>query len=309
MNLQNDISFASIAKCVSRALRLELETYPKPGLVSRIDNGSHPDMDAQCFLDSIECLEPFFLSLAEAGAAGCSLHQLQEIGIAAEAAMLSATGGRNTHRGAIFSLGLLAAAAGRWSGGGISPGISLGKIVADCWGGEMVLPGELLCVSDGISMCHLHGISGARGEAKRGFPSVYEIGLPALGMSRVEFSDACVQAFFELLACCEDTTLLKRGGESGWKFARSEARRFLDAGGVLQQGWMDEAVAIHHVFVERNLTAGGVADLLSATMFVQQMEGPTLRDDMHCRQSLPRSLTGESGNRPGCGTSVHVQTS
>lgn len=270
------VSSAAIARSVSRALRLELETYPKPGLVSHVDNGSHPDMDAPCFLDSIACLEPFFMLLAEAGAEGCSLFRLQEIGIAAEAAMLSATGGRNTHRGAIFSLGLLAAAAGRRAGGDFSPGISLGKIVAECWGGEMALPGELPCMSDGISMCHRHGVSGARGEAKKGFPSVYETGLPALGIAGVDFSDACVQAFFELLAFCEDTTLLKRGGERGWNFARSEARRFLDAGGVLREGWKDEAVAIHHAFVERNLTAGGVADLLSATLFVHQME-----DDPH----------------------------
>jgi len=277
MNLQNEISSAAIARCVSRALRLELETYPKPGLVSRIDNGSHPDMDAQCFLDSIECLEPFFLLLAEAGAKECSLLELQEIGIAAEAAMLTATRGRNTHRGAIFSLGLLAAAAGRRAEGGFSPGNSLGEIVADCWGGELMLPGELPCISDGISMCRQHGISGARGEAKRGFPSVYGIGLPALGIGIVDFSDACVQAFFELLACCEDTTLLKRGGESGWNFARAEARRFLDAGGVLRQGWMEEAANIHRGFVARNLTAGGVADLLSATLFVHQMEEDFLR--------------------------------
>jgi len=273
MNLQNDISSAAIARSVSRALLLELETYPKPGLVSRIDNGSHPDMDAQCFLDSIECLEPFFLSLAEAGAEGSSLLQLQEIGIAAEAAMLSATGGRNTHRGAIFSLGLLAAAAGWRAVGNADHGVLLGKIVADCWGGDLVLPGELPCISDGISMCHRHGVSGARGEAKRGFPSVYGTGLPALGTAAVKFSDACVQAFFELLACCEDTTLLKRGGESGWNFARSEVRRFLDAGGVLREGWRDEAVAIHRGFVARNLTSGGAADLFSATLFVHQMEG------------------------------------
>lgn len=186
--------------------------------------------------------------------------------------MLSATGGRNTHRGAIFSLGLLAAAAGRREVGDLAPGISLGRIVADCWGGEMVLPEELPCVSDGISMCHRHGVSGARGEAKRGFPSVYRVALPALEFSGVEFCDACVQAFFQLLANCEDTTLLKRGGEDGWNFARSEARGFLDAGGVLREGWRDGAVAIHRRFVARNLTAGGVADLLSATIFVHRME-------------------------------------
>lgn len=268
------ISPVTIARDVSRALREELEVYPKPGLVSHVDNGSHPDMDVECFLDSIECLEPFFASMAEAGATDCPLHVLQEIGIAAEEAMLATTGGRNTHRGAIFCLGLLAAAAGRRASGSVDPGISLGEIIANCWGKELLLPVDLPCISDGISICHRHGISGARGEAKEGFPSVYEIGLPALRKtgSLSTMTEARIQAFFELLAHCEDTTLLKRGGREGRVFAREEARRFLAAGGVLRPGWKADAKGIHLAFVARNLTAGGVADLLAATLFVNCME-------------------------------------
>lgn len=272
LTTRSEISSALIARCVSNALREELDAYPKPGLVSPVDNGSHPDMDAGCFLASIECLEPFFLSMAEAGAAECSLFDLQKSGIAAEGSMLVVTGGRNTHRGAIFCLGLLAAAAG-YRVNHPDAG-SLGEIVAKCWGPDLLMPADLPGISDGLSMCHRHGISGARGEAKNGFPSVYKTGLPALqkALLLAPRSAACIQVFFELLMCCDDTTLLKRGGEEGCRFARAEARRFLTAGGIFTSGWETGAVAVHRAFVARGLTAGGVADLLAATLFVHDME-------------------------------------
>jgi len=262
---------SAIARCASLALREELAAYPKPGLVSLVDTGSHPDMDAPCFLASIECLETFFERMAEAGEAGCSLDSLQRIGVAAEGAMCTVTGGRNTHRGAIFCLGLLAAAAGQQTTGGAS---GLGEIIANSWGRELLMPGDLPSGSEGLAMCHRHGISGARGEAKRGFPSVYEIGLPALRktLPRVPLPTASVQVFFEILAQCEDTTLLKRGGAEGFRYARGEALRFLDCGGVLGADWETGAIGIHRAFVERNLTAGGTADLLAATLFVHHLE-------------------------------------
>lgn len=263
-----------IAGWVARALREELAVYPKPGLVSFVDNGSHPDMDAECFLESISCLEPFFRALAEAGAGGEKLGELQRIGLAAEKAMLETTGGRNTHRGAIFCLGLLAAAAGMR---GEDSARTLGEIVAERWGRELPMPDEVAGGgSDGLAMCRRHGISGARGEAKGGFPSIYRIGLPALRQAvgtGVPLEQAGVQVFFALLACCEDTTLLKRGGSEGWRFAREAAGQFLAAGGIYGTGWETRAEEIHRAFVTRGLTAGGVADLLAATFFVHYLEG------------------------------------
>jgi len=261
---------ASIAIEASRALRDELAAYPKPGLVSHVDSGSHPDMDAGTFLASIGAIEPFFADLARAGADGAGLPHLQQIGLAAERAMERATGGRNTHRGAIFSIGLLAAAAGLWARAGTSA--TLGTIMRDSWADGILLPDDLPGGSDGIDMGHLHGVGGARREAKDGFPSVYHIGLPALRKAGLAHPGACVQVFFELLAQCEDTTLIKRGGREGWQFGRSAARRFLAAGGVLVPGWQGAAEDIHRAFVARNLTAGGVADLLAATLFVHRIE-------------------------------------
>ena len=94
------------------ALLHELAAWPKPGLVSHVDSGSHTDMDAAMLQASAETLRRFFAELARTGQDGADMGRLRTIGLRAEAAMLAVTGGINTHRGAIFGLGLLCAAAG-----------------------------------------------------------------------------------------------------------------------------------------------------------------------------------------------------
>jgi len=258
-----------IADLAGEALRQELATFPKPGLVSFVDNGSHPDMDAACFLDSIEAITPSFAQMAEAGRAGATLKDLQEIGLAAEKAMLQTTGGRNTHRGAIFCLGLLAAAAGCRHQ---VPGLTLGEIVKKQWGRAIPSAKTLPPDSIGIAMCQRYQQGGVREEASRGFPSVFVHGLPALrACLPLGREAACVHTFFAIMENCEDTTLLHRGGRAGQIFAHDAARNFLQKGGVACPDWLTTATEIHHEFVRRNLTAGGVADLLAATLFVEDI--------------------------------------
>src|SRR5450830_1577900 len=103
-----------MAREAVRSLYQELVLYPKPGLVSLVDNGSHQDMDAATFMRSLFSLRRYFLAIAEAGARGAPFSLLKQLGVQAERRMLSATGGVNTHRGAIFSLGMLCAAVA-WS--------------------------------------------------------------------------------------------------------------------------------------------------------------------------------------------------
>ena len=100
-----------LARLAVASLHAELVTAPKPGLVTPFDTGSHDDMDAATFMRSLFALRGYFLAIAEAGAAAAPFARLKQLGIDAEAAMMRATGGINTHRGAIFSLGLLVAAA------------------------------------------------------------------------------------------------------------------------------------------------------------------------------------------------------
>lgn len=258
-----------IARRAADALREELETFPKPGLVSPVDRGSHPDMDAQCFRDSITALEPSFALLAAAAAEGADFAALREIGRAAERAMVAATAGRNTHRGAIFCLGLLCAAAG-------APHPSertLGAVVRRRWGSAIPRLDEVTDSSHGVTMCRRHRLGGVRREAAEGFPSIYHHGLTALrGVRGGDRNAARVQTFFALLEVCEDTTLYKRGGEAGHALAVKQARDFLARGGVTSPGWEAAAGSVHRAFVDRGLTAGGVGDLLAATLFVAGVE-------------------------------------
>ena len=266
-----------IARRASEALLAELQTYPKPGLVSLVDSGSHDDMDATTFHASIAVIEPHYARLALAGVAGEPLAKLRAIGADAETAMLTATGGVNTHRGAIFALGLLCAAAGAGA-------VDLAVFVREAWG--EALAGEVPAHgSHGASAMRRFGVGGARGEAARGFPGAAQVGLPALREGRRMASTssppaagrgwaeeaARVQVFFALLAHVEDTNLLHRGGAAGLAFARDRAIGFLDEGGIGNPRWHERAVAVHREFVARRLSPGGSADLLAVTLFLDAM--------------------------------------
>jgi triphosphoribosyl-dephospho-CoA synthase len=254
-------------------LKLEVATYPKPGLVSHVDNGAHRDMDAARLVRSADALAPFFADLAIAGAAGAGMDRLREIGIEAERAMLAATGGVNTHRGAIFGLGLLSAAAGFRDAYGVRR--PLGAIIAERWG-EAILSGPMPLRSHGAEVASRHGVGGARAEAAQGLPSVYTIALPALRAGRAlapnDREAARVQACMALIAAVADTNLLHRGGAEGLDFARALAAAFLAAGGIGRADWRGQAVAIHRAFVARNLSPGGCADLLAMALFIDRLE-------------------------------------
>jgi triphosphoribosyl-dephospho-CoA synthase len=256
-------------------LLLELETYPKPGLVSHIDAGSHTDMDADTLRRSAAALAPYLCALAEAGAQNSGMGRLRVIGIEAEAAMLEATAGVNTHRGAIFGLGLLCAAAGARWGGNVESTAPLGSVVARRWGKE-IMSGPVTLRSHGLEARRRYGAGGARRQAADGFPSVYGIGLPALKraatMAPTDAEAVRVHACFSLIAVVEDTNLLHRGGTAGLCFAQSAARSFLDRGGVSQRDWRVRARTVHEAFVQGRLSPGGSADLLAMSLFVQALE-------------------------------------
>ncbi|MFO1160504.1 MAG: triphosphoribosyl-dephospho-CoA synthase, partial [Reyranellaceae bacterium] len=195
-------------------------------------------------------------------------------GLEAEAAMLAATGGVNTHRGAIFGLGLLCAAAGTRAGGRADPRQSLGAIVASRWR-DGILQGPELLRSHGGMARRRYGAGGARREAAEGFPSVYAVGLPALRRGAELTNDdraARVQACFALIAHLEDTNLIHRAGLDGLRFAQKAAREFLAEGGVGRSDWLRCASAVHDAFVARRLSPGGSADLLAMSLFVQACE-------------------------------------
>ncbi|SHG59750.1 triphosphoribosyl-dephospho-CoA synthase [Kaistia soli DSM 19436] len=272
----SEIEASRVTLLALSALLRELETWPKPGLVSHVDSGSHDDMDAALFRESAFAIAPFWRLLYLAAADGADMAALRTIGIAAEAAMVAATGGINAHRGAIFGIGLLCAASGARDARRISARASLGETVRALWGAE-ILAGPMVLHSHGSEARRRFSAGGARAEAAAGFPSLYRIGLPALAMARHKAPGdpeaQRVETCFALIAALEDTNLLHRGGRDGLTFAQYESRLFLAEGGVAHPDWRDRAASIHRRFVRRRLSPGGAADLLAATLLVDAIEG------------------------------------
>jgi triphosphoribosyl-dephospho-CoA synthase len=249
---------ADIARAAVGCLYAELALYPKPGLVSLVDNGSHADMNAATFMRSLFALRHFFAAILDAGRDDAPFSHLRMLGIDAERRMLAATGGVNTHRGAIFSVGLLCAAVGRAARQGVrlSPG-ALRAVLLMTWGEALA--------------AHAGDAGGARAEGALGLPSVFDVGVPALQRTLAagrSMRHARVDALFALMAQLDDTNVLHRGGAQGVLAVRRGAQAFVDGGGTAQPDWMAQAVALHHAFIGARLSPGGAADLLAASCFV-----------------------------------------
>ncbi|HEY6898613.1 MAG TPA: triphosphoribosyl-dephospho-CoA synthase MdcB [Rhodocyclaceae bacterium] len=265
-----------IGRSAIRALYREAALAPKPGLVSPVDQGSHRDMDFQTFMRSLVALRDYFPTISASGATQPGFAELQALGIAAEAKMLAATGGINTHRGAIFNLGLLCAAAGllHARGSAITAEAAC-RLVGETWGAEILASGASAApISHGLQVAQRYGSGGARREAAEGFPAARDVGLPAYRAALAATGSkelATVQALFALIAELADTNLLWRGGPEGLRHAQRAAADFLDQGGTLAQDWRPRAQRIHADFVARNLSPGGSADLLGVTLFLDEL--------------------------------------
>jgi triphosphoribosyl-dephospho-CoA synthase len=266
----------AIAMLAIGALFDELALYPKPGLVSFRNAGAHRDMDASTFVRSLFALRRYFEAIALAGADGADFAALRELGIDAEAAMLEATGGVNTHRGAIFALGLLVATVANVSARNFVPvDRTLRRTLASLWGSALDAYETPEATSHGAIVAARHGAGGARREAREGFPSVFEIALPELRTTLARSQDrrrARVAALFALMANVADTNVLYRVGASGLSFVRDTARSYRRQGGVETDHDFERARALHREFVARGLSPGGCADLLAATLFVHAVQ-------------------------------------
>ena len=261
-----------------RALLYEVCATPKPGLVDRANSGSHRDMDIFTFVDSASALLPY---LREAFAIGCqtaecppeeTFRRLRRAGLRAERAMFRATGGVNTHKGAIFSLGTACAASGRlWTPE--VPCASIDDILGECARmASDAVAGDLAAIrageaeTSGQKLYITRGLRGIRGELADGLPSVARIALPALreALARGDTLErAGVCALLSLIAGVEDTNLYARGGEEGQHWASEQAAQ-------LAERDFDCAAAadLDAAFIQRNLSPGGCADLLAITYFL-----------------------------------------
>jgi triphosphoribosyl-dephospho-CoA synthase len=262
-----------VGRLAVRALFDEAVLDGKPGLVGPGDSGAHADMSLATFYRSIHALRPYFPAMVTLGAADAAWSSLHARGREAESAMLRATAGVNTHRGAVFHLGLLCAAAGAVAARGraLTPQAVCGYVRV-AYGPRFARASS--AASHGDVARIRYGAGGARREAAGGFASVRRHALPALRDALARTQDrerASAQALFALVANVADTNLLWRGGPDGLAFAQGRARAFLDRGGALAPDWRAHAKSVHREFVARSLSPGGCADLLAVALFLHDL--------------------------------------
>jgi holo-ACP synthase/triphosphoribosyl-dephospho-CoA synthase len=295
----NDIC-QDIGRLAQTATLLEAAAAPKPGLVDPFSRGAHADMDYSTFLSSAAALGPWFIESARMGAEhGGELHELlpslREAGQAAERNMFAATGGVNTHKGLVFSLGLLCAGAGRLAAAGatLSPeacascaaaivrGITLRDLGSVGSGSKapeapigFVSAGSLGLAAPptkGEKLYASEGLRGIRGEAEDGFPSVLLHALPKLrsGLAAgLSMNDAMIDALLLLYTVVEDTNVLGRTGREGLAFMRAAAGNALALGGMASPEGRNAIKAMDSLFIEKNISPGGCADLLALAVFL-----------------------------------------
>ena len=267
---------AAIGRAATLALHDELALAPKPGLVTPFDNGSHDDMDANTFMRSLFALRSYFVRIAEAGHAGAEFGELEGCGIAAEARMLAATQGVNTHRGAIFMLGLLCASAGAVAREGESAmgPVQLRDALVRRWGAALAARGQRVPTLPGGIATRRLGLRGASEEAASGFPVLFEVAVPTLAQGLAKGLPprlAKLDTLFHVMSVLEDSNLVHRGGLVGLRHAQAAARRFIDEGGAARTGAFARAQAIADDFVARRLSPGGAADTLAAACCVMRL--------------------------------------
>jgi len=274
-----------------RALYAEISLEPKPGLVSFRDTGSHLDMDGSTFMRSLFALRHYFPAMVQAGKRSAPFADLQALGLQAEARMLAATGGINTHRGAVFGLGLLCASAGQVRAQGLSlTPQHLRTVLMATWGPELAeraaVANANTPTSHGQTVARRYGLRSAGAEAALGFPCLFEVTWPCLQQALAAglgARAARVQALFATMAALDDTNLVHRGGMPGLHMAQCLAQKFLDAGGVFNPHWVRQAREVHATFVQHHLSPGGAADVLASACWMQAICQPArqqvARDD------------------------------
>ena len=288
---QTDLRPPALWKMGSAALEaalLEAACTPAPGLVDRANAGAHQDMDYFTFLYGSAALAPFFTRCAAAGWFHTGpqeelLPVLRMIGLRGEKDMLLATSGVNTQRGLLFLLGILLGGAALLASRGeaLASENQLAAAAAVCRG---IVRRELEPLRErpaarrttaGERLFLQYGETGIRGEIEAGLPGVARAGLPCLraALSKgLSVNDALVHALIGLMRVTQDTTVLNRCGPEGLSLMKAMAEEAYGLGGMLTEAGKKSIQQMDAVFIRKNISPGGTADLLAATWFVHRME-------------------------------------
>lgn len=271
-----------IARLATQALQAELDTTPKPGLVDKDNNGAHRDMDYALMQRSIDTLHPYFVKLALLGCADAlpTHTSIRDIGIEAEKAMLSATNGVNTHKGALFSMGLAVVAAAHEER---KTAADEEQILKERNGGEDVLV-SLQTTIKALAASFpdtngTHGskakllskgttaIKGALDNAREGYEMLFAEWLPFYIERRKERDAHTLHKTLLRIMCdLDDTNVIYRTDLATAEEVKQEARALLDNFSKAALKDMDRH------YTTRNISPGGAADMLSLTIFIESMQ-------------------------------------
>jgi triphosphoribosyl-dephospho-CoA synthase len=272
--IRSVLDAGQLAELARQALVAEVELTPKPGLVDRRGAGAHSDLSLDLMRQSAAAIAPYFEAMGDSAQSmpfdrGLRT-EVAAIGRAAESAMLQATNGSNAHKGAIWILGLLVTAASR--------GIDLNPAaIAQDAAFLARLPdrAQPQLLSHGEMVRARYGATGARGEAFAGFPHVLHVGLPTLraerNRARTE-TNSRLWALLNIMARLEDTCVLYRGGAEGLAIIQKGASDALLAGGPGSVAGELAMLRLDQELLIRNISPGGAADLLAATLFLDALE-------------------------------------
>lgn len=282
-----DDKLALIADFSEKALLYEVSLTPKPGLVDQLSNGAHHDMNFATFVDSIASLRPYFLDYLKAGLThkqGLTklFDKLRAIGIEAERAMLKATKGINTHKGANFSFAVILGATGyhlqnkenlAFTSTDSHQVLSLvSQMTSDLVKNDF----EGLTAKNGLSYgekLYLEkGLTGIRGEAMNGYPVLQKQLLPFLRTSdRSDVEYTLLQTLVYLMSEVEDGNILHRGGYDAWLQVKEESKKIHQAN-LSKKDLLDELKKYDQTMIARHLSPGGSADLLALGIYFAFLE-------------------------------------
>ena len=252
-----------IAHLATQALQAELDTTPKPGLVDKDNNGAHRDMDYALMQRSIDTLHPYFVKLALLGSADAlpSHTAIRDAGIEAEKAMLSATNGVNTHKGALFSMGLAVVAAAHEKDTD-SLQTTIKALAASFPETNGTHGSKAKLLSKGTT-----AIKGALDNAREGYEMLFAEWLPFYIERRKERDAHTLHKTLLRIMCdLDDTNVIYRTNLATAEEVKQEARALLDSFSKAALKDMDRR------YTARNISPGGAADMLSLTIFIGSIQ-------------------------------------
>ncbi|MDD3369992.1 MAG: triphosphoribosyl-dephospho-CoA synthase CitG [Lachnospiraceae bacterium] len=278
----NDTVAVNIGTKAWCALLEEVYTTPKPGLVDLHSSGAHIDMDFHTFEKSAWTLKPYFIQMAYQGYnLNCSAEelfvQIRKTGVAAEQDMYRVTNSVNTHKGSIFTLGIFCAAAGHCIA-------KYGKITQESLQNtqqemtvrilkqEMEQLKEKKAVSHGEKNYKNYGTTGIRGEAIKGYPTVWKYALPVLRQGIREhrdFNRVKLETLFVLMSRTEDSNILARQNPEVLLQVQRKAAELLKKGMVYAEDAWQKLLDLDVEYTRKNISPGGCADLLATSLFLE----------------------------------------